>query len=105
MGMCWQHRNEVLHKLEQNQQDIVEDDINQQIQQVYEQDMHQLPQVARQFMKWPLQQLLWLLAPYKHQWIAALVAVRNQVQYQMASQYSQLGLFTNQYISWLANQL
>jgi len=52
--MCGQHRNEVLHKLEQNQQDIVEDDINQQIQQVYKQDMHQLPQAARQFMKWPL---------------------------------------------------
>jgi len=54
----WQHQNEVLHKSEQNQQDIVEHDINQQIWQIYEQEQGQIMQVTKQLMKWPLQCLL-----------------------------------------------
>jgi len=77
----WQHRNKALHESKQNKQEIVEDNINQQIQQVYAQDTSQFPQAARLLMKRPLQCLLRLPASYKHQWMATLVAVRNQVQY------------------------
>jgi len=31
----WQYRNEVLHESEKNKQEIIGNDINQQIQQVY----------------------------------------------------------------------
>jgi len=101
----WQHRNEALHESEQNKQEIVEDNINQQIQQVYVQDTSQFPQAARLLMKQPLQYLLRLPASYKCQWMATLVAIRNQVQYLTESYNSQPGLLMQPHFSQLVNPL
>jgi len=73
----WQHQNKAHHKFEGNQQEIVEDDINQKIGQVYAQCRNQLPWQAQLLMKQSLPHLLPLPAPYKCQWMAAIVAIRN----------------------------
>jgi len=76
----WQHRNKALHESDVNRQEIIEDAINQQISQVYEQGHDHLPPVVRPLMKRSLPQLLCLPAPYKRQWMATIEAVRKQVQ-------------------------
>ena len=76
----WQHRNKALHESDVNRQEIIEDAINQQISQVYEQGRNHLPLVVRPLMKRSLPQLLRLPAPYKRQWMATIEAVRKRVQ-------------------------
>jgi len=76
----WQHWNKVLHESEVNRQEIIEDAINQQISQVYEQGCDHLPPAVWPLMKRSLPQLLHLPAPYKRQWMATIGAVRKQVQ-------------------------
>jgi len=76
----WQHRNKALHESEENKQAIVEDGINQQIRQVYAQRRNQLARQMQPLMKRSLPQLLRLPAPYKRQWMATMVAIRNRAK-------------------------
>jgi len=76
----WQHHNKVLHESKENKQAIVEDDINQQIWQVYAQPRNQLARQMQPLMKWSLPQLLQLPAPYKCQWMATMVAIQNRAK-------------------------
>jgi len=54
----WQHCNKALHESEVNQQEIVEEDINWQIGQLYAQGKEKLPREAQPLMKRSLPQLL-----------------------------------------------
>jgi len=80
----WNQRNEALHDSERNKQEIVEGDINQQITQVYNQVGRDPSKEVRRLTQRPLRRLLQLPAPYKRQWMATIVAVRNKVQTQQA---------------------
>jgi len=91
--------------LEANQQEILEDDINQEIWQVYEQNSEALPKVARHLTKQPLQKLHKFPGYYKKQWMATLGAVHTFFQCQQEGLSRGEQQLMHNYMTWLTNGL
>jgi len=71
----WHHWNQALHHSQINQANIVEYDINQCIQAIYDQGPASFPRDAISLLKQKLPELLDLPLAYKKQWIeTALIA-------------------------------
>jgi len=99
----WQHCNKALHESDINRQAILEEEVNDQIRQVYTQGLGQLPADAKHFMKCPLTKLLKLPASYKNQWIASVDAARIWYIQQKASPTYPERKFMTDYFYWLAH--
>jgi len=72
----WNHRNKALHEEASNRNSILEDAVNQQIREVYDQGTDQIPTEAQTLMKRPLPKLLKLPESYKKQWLDSVEAAR-----------------------------
>jgi len=99
----WQHCNKALHESDINCQAILEEEVNDQIRQVYTQGLGQLPADAKHFMKWSLTKLLKLPASYKNQWIASVDAARIWYIQQKASPTYPERKFMTDYFHQLAH--
>jgi len=99
----WQHHNKALHELEANWQEILEEEVNRQISQVYAQGMGQLPTDAKHLLKWLLNKLLKLPALYQNQWIASVDAAWAQYIQQREGPYNSQWRFMTEYLCQMAH--
>jgi len=70
----WDHQNEALHNLPEYQADILDSWINEQVQTLFWQGTHAVPQDTFTLFQGPLADLLQKTKEYKEQWVQSVEA-------------------------------
>jgi len=71
----WQHCNDALHNSPKNQEEILDAEINQDLQELYDQEPQALKDVL-QLQKHSADQLKQFPTAYKHQWLETVKLVQ-----------------------------
>jgi len=78
----WDHRNGILHHMDQPRHDILDSAINDQIRQLFSHGLQAVPRDAFTFFRRPMEEILSSSRWYKERWVASVqAAIRRKQQH------------------------
>jgi len=83
----WHHQNKVLHKSSHNKENLLEANINQELQELYDLGPQSVPQDALHIRKQMAEQLRQLPSMYKHQWVETMKLAQARHKWALEGPY------------------